>query len=118
MAPSEDFAEAAEGRLLTRVHIVRERNGKLVQTKTKTALKSLGHLRCEACQFDFGIVYGSRGSGFIECHHIKPVSTLTEGQKTHIDDLALLCSNCHRMIHRGKPWITVDELKRIIEKDS
>ncbi len=41
---------------------------------------------------------------------------ITEGHKTHIDDLALVCSNCHRMIHRSKHWFSVAELKAIIAK--
>jgi 5-methylcytosine-specific restriction enzyme A len=31
-------------------------------------------------------------------------------------DLALLCSNCHRMIHRTKQWLTVEELKKLVER--
>jgi 5-methylcytosine-specific restriction enzyme A len=71
-------------------------------------------LACEACGFDFAIRYGTRGKGFIECHHPKPVATLAEGHKTHLDDLALVCANCHRMIHRSKPWLSVLELKAMI----
>ena len=43
------------------------------------------------------------GEGFIEAHHLKPISTLEEGVTVHYDiaaDFAVLCSNCHRMIHR------------------
>lgn len=71
-------------------------------------------LKCEACGFDFEKVYGKLGVGYIEVHHKKPVS---EGERiTDLEsDLAMLCSNCHRMIHRGKDhMITVEELKRII----
>ena len=72
------------------------------------------HLKCEVCGFDFEEVYGKLGAGYIEVHHKKPVS---EGE--HITDLntdlVMLCSNCHRMIHRGKDhMITVEELKSII----
>lgn len=73
------------------------------------------HLKCEVCGFDFEEVYGKLGAGYIEVHHKKPVS---EGE--HITDLntdlVMLCSNCHRMIHRGKNhMITVEELKSIID---
>jgi hypothetical protein len=62
----------------------------------------LGYARiaCEACGFDFGVHYGNRGDGFIECHHTKPIATLAEGQKTHIDDLALVCANSPSPVHR------------------
>jgi 5-methylcytosine-specific restriction enzyme A len=108
--------EAAEGRLLTRTHLARERNRTLVESKRKQAMKKYGRLACEACGFDFGVAYGERGNGFIECHHTKGVATLLPGQKTHLDDLALVCANCHRVIHRAKPWLTVTQLQVLIQR--
>lgn len=110
----EEFLEAPEGRLLARKHFARERNRKLVESKRKQVLRKYGKLACEACDFDFAVVYGDRGSGFIECHHTKPVATLGEGKKTHINDLALVCANCHRMIHRSKIWLSIAELKALL----
>jgi len=72
-------------------------------------------LACEACEFDFATFYGKRGYGFLECHHTKPVASLLEGHKTHINDLSLVCANCYRMIHRKKPWLSIDELKAILQ---
>jgi 5-methylcytosine-specific restriction protein A len=106
--------EAPEGRLLTRLHIARERNRQLVENKRRQALAKFGTLECEACGFDFAAHYGERGKGFIECHHLNPVATLVEGHKTHLDDLALLCANCHRMVHRDKQWLSLPELKALI----
>ncbi|SRR5260370_39271381 len=57
--------------------------------------------QCKACGFDFAKVYGSHGEGYIEVHHLRPVSSLAE--KTPVnpkEDMTVLCSNCHRMIHR------------------
>jgi 5-methylcytosine-specific restriction protein A len=50
----------------------------------------------------------------IECQHTKPVHTLRAGQRTKLDDLALVCSNCHRMIHRRKQRLTMDELRALL----
>jgi hypothetical protein len=110
--------EAPEGRLLIRKHLSRERNRDLVESKRRQALDKYGVLRCEVCGFDFAAHYGSRGFGFIECHHTKPVATLAVGDVTHIDDLALVCANCHRIIHRSRPWISVEELKDAIRQMS
>jgi 5-methylcytosine-specific restriction protein A len=112
----DEFVEAEEGRILTRLHRTRERNRKLIETKKASALKVHGRLQCEACSFDFKTQYGLRGSGFIEAHHTKPLYTLSPGDKTQLEDLALLCSNCHRMIHARRPWLTVDDLKLIIRR--
>jgi 5-methylcytosine-specific restriction protein A len=114
----EGLQEAPEGRLLTRKHLVRERNRKLVESKRRKAMKRDGKLVCEICDFDFAIHYGIRGSGFIECHHTKPVETLAEGHKTHINDLALVCANCHRIIHRGRPWLSVADVMAIVKKEA
>ena len=79
------------------------------------AIKSHG-TTYKACGFDFGKVYGRRGAGFIEVHHLQPVSSLKK--KTKVDpkkDMTVLCSNCHRMIHRRKDNVlSVEELKRTI----
>ncbi len=82
--------------------------------KVRRAFLKGKQLKCEVCGFDFEKVYGELGSGYIEVHHKRPVS---EGE--HITDLnkdlVMLCSNCHRMIHRGRDhMITVEELKGII----
>jgi 5-methylcytosine-specific restriction enzyme A len=88
----EGIEEAQEGRLLTRIHVARERNRKLVESKRRQSLKKHGKLLCEICEFDFTVQYGIRGKGFMECHHLKPVATLANGQKTHLNDLALVCA--------------------------
>ncbi len=109
----DDLTEAEEGRVLTGVHKKRERNSKLRKAKVEGTLKETGRLACEACDLDFGEKYGQRGAGFIECHHVQPLRTLKPGQKTKLSDLALLCSNCHRMVHVRKPWLTLGQLKEI-----
>ena len=112
-AESDDLLEEApEGRLLTRVHLRRERNRELVESKKRLVLKQGGSLTCEVCGFNFKAEYGERGDGFIECHHTKPLEALEPGAKTHVRDLALVCSNCHRMIHRRRPWLSINELRQ------
>ncbi|GAE32694.1 hnh endonuclease [Halalkalibacter hemicellulosilyticusJCM 9152] len=59
-----------------------------------------GRLFCEICNFDFYKKYGELGGDFIEGHHTIPVSELEEGHKTNVKDIVLVCSNCHRMLHR------------------
>ena len=81
-----------------RLHRRIERN----PSARKLAKKHHGN-QCQACGFDFAINYGSIGEGFIEVHHLRPLSSLQEGAVVTYDaatDFAVLCSNCHRMIHR------------------
>ncbi len=105
-----DF-EASEGRLLTRIHRARERNQGLVRRKKQQVLRETGALRCEACGFDFAQAYGALGEGFAECHHLIPLAKLRPRSRTQLKDLAILCANCHRMIHKNG-GITIAALKR------
>ena len=73
----------------------------------RDAIKERG-CQCEACKFKFGDKYGEFGANYIECHHEDPLSERPEREwlhelKTSIKRVKLLCSNCHRMIHRTIP---------------
>lgn len=108
-----DTEEGEEGQALTRLHHHRERNTRLVRRKKERALEDTGELQCEVCGFDFTVAYGDREDGFIECHHNRPLSELKSRQTTKLTDLSLVCANCHRMIHRKRPWLSVEELREL-----
>ncbi|MFI5960355.1 HNH endonuclease [Cryptosporangium sp. NPDC051539] len=105
--PNEIVAD--EGTLLARWHYTRERDRKLRSKKIAAVRKAGAALSCEVCQFDFEVAYGPHGADFIECHHRRPLAD-SGPTKTSLSDLALLCSNCHRMIHYRSPWLSVEEL--------
>lgn len=112
---NEDIiTEFPEGKVYERVHKVRERNSKLIQQIKKERLEKDKKLVCEICEFDFYKVYKDLGKGFIEAHHIIPVSQLKEDSKTKKEDIVLVCSNCHSMLHRKRPWTTIDEIKKLV----
>jgi 5-methylcytosine-specific restriction enzyme A len=109
--------EAEEGRVITAMHRRYERNAAIVKAKKQRVLAGSGRLACEACEFDFRERYGERGENFIECHHTVPMHALRAGQTTRIDDLRLLCSNCHRMVHAKRPWLSIDGLMALLRAD-
>ena len=86
-----------EGRAILRVHLRRERSRKLIDDFKA----SLTNYACEACGDDMEAIYGQLGADYIEAHHKVPVAQIEEGQTTKLSDLAALCANCHRMIHRN-----------------
>jgi len=104
---------AREGQVLYKLHKIRERDKRIVDAKKGKAMKETGKLECEACGFDFYRVYGKIGEGFIECHHLKPLSNYETEAETKLDDLALVCSNCHRMFHRDMSILTICKFKLI-----
>jgi predicted HNH restriction endonuclease len=74
-------------------------------------------LVCKGCGFDFEKTYGNWGKGFIEVHHAVPLSKGGERLVNPATDLTIVCSNCHRMIHRKKNiTLTLDELRSKIKK--
>ncbi len=78
-------------------------------------------LRCEVCTMSFQEEYGELGRGFIEAHHKDPLSNGKRQIELNDEDsvreyIALLCSNCHRMIHRGDKLLTVEELRKLIRE--
>tara|TARA_B100000795_G_C22779872_1_gene431760 strand:- start:704 stop:1492 length:789 start_codon:yes stop_codon:yes gene_type:complete len=110
--------QSKEGNTLIREHFFRERDYKIIKAKKSQVLAFTGALRCETCNFDYSKTYGPRGHNYIEVHHKKPISEYKSDDITKLEDLAVLCSSCHRMIHRCHPWLSMEELKEIINKDA
>ena len=107
--PQAEEYVGEEGGVTMRLHKRYERDQKLVRDKRTQAINA-GNLKCEVCQFDFEEAYGDLGSGYIEVHHLKPVNQLGKGGKTKMSDLALLCANCHRMAHRKRIPLSIEEI--------
>ncbi len=102
----------AEGGLKLVSHLVRERNQKIIGDKKREAIRN-GNLKCEVCSFSFINIFNVE---FIECHHITPIST-TGVRETTLVDLALVCANCHRMLHTkfDGEYLSIDNLRKIIK---
>ena len=64
-------------------------------------LNEHNRLYCELCNFNFIDNYPFLTTDIIEVHHIVPLASLSKSTKVNINDLMLLCSNCHLAIHQG-----------------
>ncbi len=73
---------------------------------------------CKACGIDLHQKYGEIAREFIEVHHIKPVSTAGYDRLDPINDLVPLCPNCHSIVHKRNPPITIEELKQILSNNA
>lgn len=109
-------AAGTEGAARLVSHLRRERNQALVDAKKTATLSTIGCLCCEVCGFDFSATYGALGEGFCEVHHLVPLSASSAPVTTTLDDLAVLCSNCHRIIHRSTPMLSVEELSKVVSR--
>lgn len=109
-AEAEDDEVGLETENLKRLreHKRIERNRKLA-----ARVKKLQGYSCKACGFNFEKAYGDIGADFIEAHHLTPLSEL-HGDVVLLDpnkDFTVLCSNCHRMIHRSEFVNKVEEFR-------
>ena len=85
---------------------------------SKEVKKRKGHI-CEACNMSFENQYGQLGKDYIEAHHLTPISSinLETFEIDYINDFAVLCSNCHRMIHRLEDPSDLDLLRTILKSN-
>ena len=111
----DDESAFPEGKERYRLHRSLERDATIARKAKIKRLVATGRLHCDVCSLGFEDMYGARGEGFIEAHHTVPVATLRGSVRTKVSDIALVCSNCHRMLHRGIALLSVSELREIVE---
>ena len=93
-------------------HLQRERSRLLAaECKIRDGYK------CRVCGFRFDKRYGKLGEEFAEAHHLVPLGKLHGQTRTRLEDLATVCANCHRMLHRMEgERDDLAKLKAIIHK--
>ncbi len=103
-----------EEKMRLRIHFRVERNQKLA----RLAKKAHGYV-CQICQFDFERAYGGLGQNYIEAHHLTPLQQLPRnGPIPHSPsrDFAVVCANCHRMIHRPGAPGSFDDFQQLFNR--
>jgi predicted HNH restriction endonuclease len=111
----EDESRYPEGAAAYAYHRILERDRSLAERAKRKRISETGGLCCEACGFNFLRTYGPLGNGFIEAHHTVPVAKLGGELRTKLSSLALVCSNCHRMLHTGTRLLSINELRQLIK---
>ncbi|MBM3330987.1 hypothetical protein FJY68_03940 [candidate division WOR-3 bacterium] len=103
--------EAREGEVYRSEIQFRKRNSALIAAK-----KMHSDYRCEVCGMHYGERYGDTGRDYIVAHHLKPVGVRTRASVTRLSDIALVCSNCHDMLHRRIPPYSIELLRRLLKR--
>jgi 5-methylcytosine-specific restriction protein A len=68
--------------------------------------------KCIVCSFDFEEIYGGIGRQYIHVHHLVPLSEIKkEYILDPINDLRPICPNCHAIIHRTQPALSIEQLQ-------
>lgn len=103
---------ANEGRRRLVLHLQRERSRTVVRNKKKQTES----LDCEVCGFSFSRAYGRAASDYCEVHHLLPLSEVEGPTRTRMEDLAILCANCHRVVHLHNPPYTLEQVRSMLAK--
>lgn len=112
--PLISLSAAIEGGVRLKMHYIRERNRSLVKAKRREYRHLHGQLQCSCCDIRESDLPAELGEGCFEVHHLRPLSSRSSSEPTRFQDLAIVCSNCHRMIHRGSTVLSIRELRRRI----
>ncbi len=100
----EKYMEGASKTVSVNIY---ERNG---EARAK-CIEHHGYV-CAVCSFDFEKTYGAIGRRYIHVHHIVPLSEIRKEYSLNpIEDLIPVCPNCHAIIHRTQPPLTVSQLR-------
>lgn len=98
-----------EGQKRLVTHYIRERSPALRRHKIQQMLNEHNVLQCECCGTKAEEYAHERRHRIFEVHHKRPLS---DGMTiSGIDDLSLLCANCHKGIHASDPLKSVDEFR-------
>ncbi len=109
ISPDSLYAEGAVHQVTVNAY---ERN----QMAREVCLRHYGR-SCAVCEISFRQRYGAAGAGYIQVHHVQPISDI--GKKYLLDpikDLRPVCPNCHAVIHRRDPPFEISEVKEMLRK--
>ena len=102
VTPTDEERSWMEGDRRLARHLVRERSGSMPAQFKAGFRIAHGKLFCQRCARDYVDVYKDAeiAEACFEVHHTVPVSKMARGHVTTVDQLQLLCANCHRATHR------------------
>ena len=109
IAPNERYTEGARRSVVLNAY---ERNPQA----RAACIAHFGH-RCAICDLLMEERYGSIVAEFIHVHHTVPLAEVgTDYRVNPKKDLRPVCPNCHAVIHRRKPPLTIAEARRLVRK--
>lgn len=101
----------AEGARKLRVNYSRERSSNLRKQKIDDVKSTHGSVSCEVCGATApDWVHPAVGERMFEVHHRRSISLENGPVATTLNDLAVLCANCHRMVHTTTSVVAMCDL--------
>jgi 5-methylcytosine-specific restriction enzyme A len=113
LSPEESLTGTFPEGALTRIEVNRYERDRAAR---RACIKHWG-VSCVVCGIDFEKTYGAFAKGFIHVHHLRELSTVGEGYEVDpIEDLRPVCPNCHAMVHKTRPAMTIKKLQGKLRK--
>jgi 5-methylcytosine-specific restriction protein A len=104
---------AIEGLLTETVRYVRGRSRQL----RDLALRNSGGVCC-ICDIDYRRILDGKGVRVLQVHHRKQLAAMDSPRVTALSDLAVVCANCHMLIHMNpKQALSIEDLRQMLGKD-
>lgn len=100
-AVEDSMPMALEGGKKLTLHMQIERDRGIRDAKIRAFMEEQGAIFCEVCRIRFTEQYPFLEADLIEVHHIVPLHTLSNKTEVRLNDLILLCPNCHTVVHQG-----------------
>jgi predicted HNH restriction endonuclease len=96
----------------------------VVQFSTKRSRKlrdrafHAAHGVCCVCRQDYSAVLGGRGVRVLQVHHREQLSARKAPAVTRLDELAVVCANCHLLLHLDPKYaLKVEQLRKMLVAD-
>jgi 5-methylcytosine-specific restriction protein A len=113
-SPEEAAGEYPEG-AIRRISVNRHERDR----RARAACLAHYGTTCAACGVDFEKRYGKLGRGFIHVHHLTELSSVgSDYQVDPINDMRPICPNCHTMVHRVRPPLSIQQLRKRLRSSS
>jgi hypothetical protein len=109
--------QAAEGALRYEIHKIRERDPKLKTQLIQNRKQRKGTMVCDLCKMDPKKVYGKLGEELLQLHHLVPLGKLSGNSVTSLEDVILVCPNCHAALHHGDAEENVEILRKLFQSE-
>ena len=107
---SAETTAAVEGLAREVRRLARGRNARLRIAALKRARST-----CEACSTDFSRILGGDGVHALQVHHRKQLALSRVPRLTKLNELAVLCANCHSFIHINRMRsLSIEKLKALL----
>lgn len=102
--------EVCEGEITIAEIMFRQRNRTIIAAK-----KALSNGACEICGFNFKMKYRLSEKDCLVAHHLNPIGFRRKATLTSMNDILLVCPNCHAVAHTHNPPISPVKLKKMIK---